>query len=96
MKELSLDKCLAANSEVRCGYSLGVSRTLVSPLGISCVLLELLVKLIEVSDKVLGTSQSEVVLGVNSDVWVVTLVGIEGHNTGGRTWRIVVCELGKG
>ena len=32
-------------------------------------------------------------LGVNSNVWVVALIGIEGHNTGGCTWHIVVCEL---
>jgi len=56
MKELSLDKCLAANSEVGCGYSSGVSQTLGSPLGIGYMLLELLVKLVEVSDKVSGTS----------------------------------------
>jgi len=56
MKELSLDECLAANSEVGCGYSSGVSRTLVSPLGIGHMLLELLVKLVEVGDEVSGTS----------------------------------------
>ena len=55
-KELSLDECLAANSEVGCGYSSGVSRTLVSLLGIGYVLLELLVKLVEVGDKVSGAS----------------------------------------
>ena len=69
---------------------------MVSLLGISSVLLELLVKLVEVSDEVLGTSQSKVVLGVNSDVRAVALVSIEGCNTGGRTWHIVVCELGEG
>jgi len=47
-------------------------------LGIRYVLLELLVKLVEVGDEVSGTSRSEVALGVNSDVWVVALVGIEG------------------
>jgi len=41
-------------------------------------------------------SRSEVALRVNSDVQVVALVGIEGHNSSGCTWRIVVCELGKG
>jgi len=60
------------------------------------VLLELLVKLVEVGDEVSGASQSEVTLGVNSNVWVVALVGIEGCNTGGCTWRVVVCELGEG
>jgi len=60
------------------------------------VLLELLVKLVEVGDKVSGVSRSEVALGVNSNVQVVALVGIEGRNTGGRTWRVVVCELGEG
>ena len=54
MKELSLDECLAANSEVGCRYSSGVSQTLVSLLGISYVLLELLVKLVEVGDKISG------------------------------------------
>ena len=55
------------------------------------MLLELLVKLIEVSDKVSCMSRSKVALEVNSDVLVVTLVGIEGHNTGGHTWHVVVC-----
>ena len=30
---------------------------------------------------------------MNSNVRVVALIGIEGHNTSGCTWRIVVCEL---
>ena len=60
------------------------------------MLLELLVKLIEVGDKVSCMSQSEVTLRVNSDVRVVALVGIEGHNTGGCTWHVVVCKLSKG
>jgi len=93
-KELSLDECLAANSEVRCGYLSGVSQTLVLPLGIGYVLLELLVKFVEVGDGVSGASRSEVALGVNSDVRVVALVSIEGCNTGSRTLRVIVCELG--
>jgi len=55
-KELSLDECLAANSEVRCRYLSGVSQTLVLPLGIGYMLLELLVKLVEVGDEVSGVS----------------------------------------
>jgi len=51
---------------------------LVSPLGISYVLLELLVKLIKVSDKVLGMSRSDVALGVNSNVSGSSPCGIEG------------------
>jgi len=56
------------------------------------MLLELLVKLIEVGDKVLFASQSEVALGVNSDVQVVALVGIEGCVTSGHHLARVVCK----
>ena len=59
------------------------------------MLLELLVKLIEVGDKVLGVSQSEVTLRMNSNVQVVALVGEEGRNTSRSTGCIVVGELGK-
>ncbi len=58
------------------------------------VLLEFLMKLIEVSDKVTGTHGSEIVLGMNGNVWMIALVGKEGHDSGGCTWRIVEGELG--
>ena len=32
---------------------------------------------------------------MNSNVWVVALIGIEGRDTGGSTWCIIVCELGE-
>ena len=60
------------------------------------MLSELLVKLIEVSDKVTCVSGCEVALRMNSNVWVVALVGEEGHNTSRSTGHIVVGELSKG
>jgi len=56
---------------------------------------ELLVKLIEVSDKVTCASGCEVTLGMNSNVRVVALVGEEGRNASRSTGRVVVSELGK-
>ena len=32
---------------------------------------------------------------MNSNVLMVAFVGIEGHNAGGSTWRIVLCKLSK-
>ena len=73
----------------------GISGNLVGTLGVSYMLSELLVKLIEVSDKVTCASGREVTLGMNSNVWVIALVGKEGRNTSCSTGRIVVGELGK-
>jgi len=64
-------------------------------LGISYMLSELFVKLIEVSDKVTCASGCEVTLGMNSNVRVVALVGKEGCNTGRSTGHIVVGKLSK-
>ena len=80
MKELCLDEGLTTNREFGSLSMSGISWNLVAMLGISYMLSELLVKLIEVSDEVTCTSGRKVTLRMNSNVWVVALVGKEGHN----------------
>jgi len=93
MEELSLDVCLATDFEFWGRKPSGISRSLVSTLSFSDVLLKLLVQLIEVGDKIMCACISEVTFWVNSKVWMVTLVGKEGCNDGSGTWSIVVSEL---
>src|SRR5882724_6110935 len=92
MEELSLDICLATDFEFQGRKPSGISRSLVSTLSFSDVLLKLLVQLVEVGDKVTCTCGSEVVFQVNGKVWMVTLVGKEGCNASIGTQSIVVSE----
>src|SRR5882724_8520285 len=90
MEELSLDVCLATDFEFRGQKPSGISRSLVSTLSFSDVLLKLLVQLVEVGDKVMCACRSKVAFRVNGKVQMVTLVGKEGCNAGSGTWSIVV------
>ena len=72
---------------------MGISGSLVSTLSFSDVLPKFLMKFIKVGDKVTSTCGSEVVLRVNCEVRMITLVGKEGCNAGSGTWSIVVSEL---
>src|SRR6266481_10221963 len=93
MEELSLDECLATYFEFQCQVPLGISGNLITTLSFSNVLLEFLMKLVEVSDKVTCVCGSEIALGMNGNVQMIALVGKEGHDSGGCTWRIVEGEL---
>ena len=55
--------------------------------------LELLVKLIEVCDKVMCTSRHKVTLGMNGNIQVVAFVGEEGSDSSCSTGCVVVGEL---
>ena len=55
---------------------------------------KLLVQFINVSDENLGMCRCEVMLRVDGDVRMITLVGEKGCNSGGSARGIVVCELG--
>src|SRR5882724_2483544 len=92
-EELSLDVCLATDFEFRGRKPSGISRNLVSMLSFSNVLLQLLVQLVEVGDKVMCACGSEGVFRVNGEVRMITLVGQEGCNAGSGTRSIVVSEL---
>src|SRR5882672_4655757 len=92
-EELSLDVGVATNLEFRSWKSLGISGSLVSTLSFSDVLPKLLMKFVEVGDKVTSACGSEVVLRVNCEVRMITLVGKEGCNAGSGTRSIVVSEL---
>ena len=94
MEELSLDKCLASYFEFQCQVPLGISGNLIMMLSFGNVLLEFLVKLIEVSDKVTCTCGSNIMLRINDNVWMITLVGKEGCDSSSCTWVIVEGELG--
>src|SRR5882724_10635389 len=93
MEELSLDVCLATDFEFRGRKLSGISRSLVSMLSFSDVLLKLLVQLVEVGDKVMCACGSKVAFWVNSKVRMVTLVGKEGCNASSGTQSIVVSKL---
>src|SRR5882724_6386246 len=75
MEELSLDICLATDFEFRGRKPSGISRSLVSTLSFSDMLLKLLVQLIEVGDKVTCACGSKVAFWVNGKFRMVTLVG---------------------
>src|SRR5467141_1242066 len=92
-EELSLDISVATNLEFWSRKSSGISGGLVSTLSFSDVLLKFLMKFVEVSDKVTSVCGSEVVLRVNCEVQMITLVGKEGCNAGSGTRSIVVSEL---
>src|SRR5882672_2902719 len=92
-EELSLDISVATNLEFQSQKSSGISRSLVSTLSFSKVLLKFVVKFVKVSDKVTSACGSEVALRVNCEVRMITLVGKEGCNAGSGTRSIVVSEL---
>ena len=69
-----------------CGY-------LVATLSVSYMRLELLVKLIEVCDKVMCTHRREVALRMNGNVWVIAFVGEEGSDSSCSTGCVVVGKL---
>src|SRR6266481_4875755 len=94
MEELSLDECLASYLEFWCQVPSGISRYLLTVLSFGNILLEFLVKLIEVSDKVMCMCGSKITLRMNSNVQMIALIGKEGHNSSGCTWHIVEGELG--
>src|SRR5882672_260089 len=93
MEELSLDVSVATNLEFRGWKSLGISGNLVSTLSFSDVLPEFMVEFVEVCDKVTSACRSEVMLRVNCEVWMISLVGKEGCNASSGTRSIVVSEL---
>src|SRR5882672_3444755 len=91
--KLSLDIGVATNLEFRSRKLSGISGSLVSTLSFSGVLPKFLMKLVEVSDKVTSACRSKVVLRVNCEVQMITLVGKEGCNSSSGTQSIVVSEL---
>ena len=73
---------------------MGISRNLIVTLSFGNILLEFLMKLVEVSDKVMCVCRSEITLRMNGNVRMIALVGKEGRDSSGCTWCIVECELG--
>ena len=96
MEKLCFDECLGTNPEIWSWSSSGIGWSLVLMLGFGYVLPEFMVEFVEVDDKVMGTCGGEVALRVNSEVWMITLIGEEGFNAGSGTWSIVVSELSYG
>jgi|SRR6266481_1178990 len=93
MEELSLDECLATYFEFQCCIPSGISGNLVTTLSFGNILLEFLVKLVEVSDKVTCMCASKITLGLNGNVQMITLIGKEGRDSSSCTWHIVEGEL---
>ena len=75
MKELGLNIDSTANLEFQSWDLSGIGRYLVLALSFGNVQPKLLAQLIKVGDENLGMCQCEVMFRVNSDVWVITLVG---------------------
>src|SRR5882672_3681034 len=90
MEELSLDVSMATNLEFRRQKLSGISGSLVLTLSFSNVLPEFMVEFVGVGDKVMSMCGSEVMLRVNCEVRMITLVGKEGCNAGSGTRSIVV------
>ena len=93
-EELSLDECLTSDWELGCSGPSGICGYLVVTLGISYVCLKLLVKLIEVCDKVTCARRCKVALRMNGNIWVIAFVGKEGSDSSRSTGCVVVGELG--
>src|SRR5882672_4579235 len=85
-EELGLDECLGTNFEIWSWSLSRIGRSLVSSLGFGYVLPEFMVELVEIGDKIACMCGGKVTLGVNSEVWVITLIGKEGHNAGSGSW----------
>src|SRR5467141_2863275 len=93
MEELSLDVSVATNLEFWSRKLSGISGSLVLTLSFRNVLPKFLMKFVEVGDKVTSACGSEVVLRVNCEVRMITLIGKEGCNAGSGTRSIVVSKL---
>jgi len=93
MEELSLDIGMATNLEFQSRKSSGISGSLVSMLSFSNVFPKFLMKFVEVGDKVTSARGSKVMLRVNCEVQMITLVGKEGCNASSGTRSIVVSKL---
>src|SRR5882672_3214084 len=93
LEELSLDISVATNLKFRSWKSSGIRGSLVSTLSFSDVLPKFVMKFVEVGDKVTSVCGSEVMLRVNCEVQMITLVGKEGCNAGSGTRSIVVSKL---
>ena len=59
------------------------------------LLTEELVEGVEIDGVLLGTYRSQISLGMDGNVWVVTLVSEEWGHTGSCIWGVIVCELCK-
>jgi hypothetical protein len=87
------DKDLVANSKVRLWDMLVIRGLLVTFLSGGNVVLEVLMKVVQFHHELMSPCGGEVSFGVRGEVWVVTVVGIEGGNSSGGGRCIVVSEF---
>ena len=66
---------------------------LIALLGLGDSDFELGVKLVKIDGKLSCSGRSEVSLGMNGEIRVVTFVGEERRNSGSSVWSIIVSEL---
>lgn len=93
---LGLEEHLISESEVRLQRSPSVGRSLIVLLGVADLNLELLMKFVQVHDKVAGARRSKIALGVDCDVQMIALISKEGRDASRSVRRVVVGKFGKG
>lgn len=94
-EKLSLDKGLLADLKLWWRDLASISGVLVLGLSFGDVLAKFLVELVKVNHEVLCSQGGEVLLRMNSKIWVIAFVGKERQNADGHTWGIVVGILGE-
>src|SRR3979490_3119377 len=95
-KELCFNKSEVSNIEVWCWKSFGVCQGLIQLLSIKDGLAKLLVKFIQVYNKVLSSRRSKVTFRVDGEVWVVAFIGKERKDSSCSTGSIIIGKLSKG
>src|ERR1700732_2832420 len=88
-----LDVYCVSNLEVRCRSSSGISQTLIVFLCFGYLVLEFLVKVVEVHCKFSSSCGGEVPLWVYCDVGVISLICKEWGDTCGCTQSIIVSKF---
>lgn len=92
-EELSFDESLVSDLKVRRWSSSSVRGSLVTELGSFDIILEKFLEFTEGGDKLLSASRSEVALQMNGDVGMITFVGKEWSDLGGRAGCVIVSKL---
>ena len=90
---LGLDIDTISDVQLRRRCTTLISRSLISELCFTDILLEMLVEFFEVDREFMSASRGERVFGVNGDVGMVALVGEEWRDTRSIAWGVVVGKL---
>ena len=94
-EELRFYKRMRSRFEFRSVVPMRVSRDLVLRLSGFNVLFQFLVKLVKVDCEGTGSGRSNVLFGVNCEVWMVPFIREERRDTSGSAWGIIISEFRK-